>query len=119
MRTADPRSHTFSDLRTRTWQVSTGTGHKSVYSDATLSLLDTAEVGVSTNRNTAADAPQKTARRLATDWLDGKIEQAGKTFGAIFFIDEVERLKEIRRLLARPKLARRRRGLSSERSPGT
>jgi hypothetical protein len=82
--------------------------------------LDTAEVGVSTNRNIVADAPRKTARRLAADWLDDKIEQAGKTFGAIFFIDEVERLKEIRRLLTvRPKVARRRRRLSSEPSAGS
>jgi hypothetical protein len=64
---------------------------------------------VTTNQNTAHRVPKRTARHLAADWLDGKIEQAGKTFGAIFFIDEVERLKEIRRLLTvKPKLSRRR-----------
>ena len=68
---------------------------------------------MTTNQNTAHRAPKRTARRLAVDWLDGKIDQAGKTFGAIFFIDEVERLKEIRRLLTvKPKLARRRPPLS-------
>lgn len=75
---------------------------------------------MTTNQDMATRAPGKTARRLAADWLDGKIEQAGKTFGAIFFIDEVERLKEIRKLLRKkPKLARRRRRLSTEPSPGT
>jgi hypothetical protein len=78
------------------------------------------EVGVTTNQDAGTHAPGKTARRLAADWLDGKIEQAGKTFGAIFFIDEVERLKEIRKLLRKkPKLARRRTALRKEPAPGT
>jgi hypothetical protein len=78
------------------------------------------EVGVTTNQDMATRAPRKTARRSAVDWLDGKIEQAGKTFGAIFFIDEVERLKEIRKLLRKkPKLARRRSRLNTEPTPGT
>jgi hypothetical protein len=82
--------------------------------------LDTVEVGVSTNQTPTSSAPKSSARRVAVDWLDGKIEQAGKTFGAIFFIDEVERLKEIRRLLTkRAKLVRRRRRLSPEPAPGT
>jgi hypothetical protein len=92
----------------------------SAYSGATLSLSNTVEVGVTTNQTPSSRAPKASARRVAVDWLDGKIEQAGKTFGAIFFIDEVERLKEIRRLLtARAKLARRRRRLRPEPSPGT
>jgi len=75
---------------------------------------------VSTNQTPISRAPKSSARRVAVDWLDGKIEQAGKTFGAIFFIDEVERLKEIRRLLSKKaKLARPRRRLRPEPSPGT
>ena len=68
---------------------------------------------MSINQHTAPRAPTIAARRRAADWLDRKIEQAGKTFGAIFFIDEVEQLKEIRRLLtARSRLSDRRRRLS-------